>query len=684
MDRVSQPFIANKGKGKIHSANPSQTVDLPQFSGPSSFELRVLTRKKRPRKLHVGPSNKIKIFTDDYYEKVLGNLEGLGRDKSLTHDGKDSTPSTWMPLSNSFDVGGGAQSTMPIKHVEAHQRRLLCRAIKLELRKVIMRVVLLKLRPFEGIWILTNMNKDVTFTIVDSHPQILTVKITAANSSCLCSVVYGSPIPTVHEELWRHLQESYARISDPWFLAGDFNEVLLPSEVRGCNFIHSRAERFSNVIDTCALMNLDVVGGRFFWFRNSQQGTSMAKRLDRVLVNHSWRLAYPEAFTETLPGCFSDHSPLLVRVDGVGRERGQRPFKFLAAWASHPEYASVVEGAWLKSGDSIADKLNDVQVLQDVLSSLCLASGLKVSIDKSRFMCTFAVPRQKKIQFARITGFMAATDLGKRQGESCTWHSILKALDFLREGFITSSIRMQVNEVWDGQQWALDRFHSFLTADFIDILRDQDGLRNSQLHDSWSWDKDHPGAYLVGKAYNWLLHHHRSLQPLDQIWRSVWALQLPEKLRFFVWQCLHDALPINQKRLAFKRSHIAHCPCCSASSESLIHCLRDCPHAKELWLRSDHVNTARFDSHIWFFPPFHFYIFVYYKQFVSDLFSLKIEKPLLVAHTLCSRGVEVYWTTTKPLHIMTNERFHEIAPTLTCYPTKGKLVFVSNSFVDFV
>ncbi|KAJ1439277.1 Reverse transcriptase zinc-binding domain [Sesbania bispinosa] len=162
----------------------------------------------------------------------------------------------------------------------------------------------------------------------------------------------------------------------------------------------------------------------------------------------------------------------------------------------------------------------------------------------------------------------------RRHRESCTWRSILKALDFLREGFHyqlysgdssfwfsdwtgsgllchkvpfvhLADTQMRVHEVWDGQQWALDRLRSFLTADFIGILRDQDGLRNSQLPDSWSWDKDHPGAYSVGKAYNWLLHHHRSLQPLDQIWRSVWALQLPEKLCFFIWQCLHDALPTN-------------------------------------------------------------------------------------------------------------------------------------------
>ena len=54
-----------------------------------------------------------------------------------------------------------------------------------------------------------------------------------------------------------HLRSS---VQVPWMLVGDFNEVLLPTEVHGWNFSFHRASMFANVLGDCGLIDLRTVG----------------------------------------------------------------------------------------------------------------------------------------------------------------------------------------------------------------------------------------------------------------------------------------------------------------------------------------------------------------------------------------------------------------------------------------
>ncbi|MEX5533443.1 hypothetical protein, partial [Pseudomonas syringae] len=74
--------------------------------------------------------------------------------------------------------------------------------------------------------------------------------------------------PAQREILWQHLTQLRESISIPWLLVEDMNEVLQPSEVRGGDFIPSRANRFASVLDKCRLIDLGLVGGNYMWFRN--------------------------------------------------------------------------------------------------------------------------------------------------------------------------------------------------------------------------------------------------------------------------------------------------------------------------------------------------------------------------------------------------------------------------------
>ena len=67
--------------------------------------------------------------------------------------------------------------------------------------------------------------------ILHSFSQAVTIRISSGSRHWACTAVYASPIPSLRADLWSHLRDIRSAISIPWVLLGDFNEVLLSSEV---------------------------------------------------------------------------------------------------------------------------------------------------------------------------------------------------------------------------------------------------------------------------------------------------------------------------------------------------------------------------------------------------------------------------------------------------------------------
>ena len=51
-----------------------------------------------------------------------------------------------------------------------------------------------------GIWVLSN-DENMTVMVLDSHNQVLTMKLSRGSCSWCCSTVYGSPTPSMRELL---------------------------------------------------------------------------------------------------------------------------------------------------------------------------------------------------------------------------------------------------------------------------------------------------------------------------------------------------------------------------------------------------------------------------------------------------------------------------------------------------
>lgn len=142
---------------------------------------------------------------------------------------------------------------------------------------------------------------------------------------------------------------------------GDYNEILLPYEVRGGSFNSNRARKLAAVMDSCGLMDLGSTGLFFTWTRTAIGEPPISKWLDRALADCNWRTQFPEAYVEVLFRHHSDHSPLLLRCKGDVPDREKRPFPFQAAWLTHEDFPRVVQKAWQQGNHIIPHSLSRVQ-----------------------------------------------------------------------------------------------------------------------------------------------------------------------------------------------------------------------------------------------------------------------------------------------------------------------------------
>lgn len=70
---------------------------------------------------------------------------------------------------------------------------------------------------------------------------------------------------------------------------------------------------------------------------------------------------------------------------------------------------------------------------------------------------------------------------------------------------------------------------------------------------------------------------------LDCKW--IWKSKAPAKIQFLIWLIVHDALSMNDTRARRGLASSHNCTRCANGPESTLHCLRDCHHTREVWLR---------------------------------------------------------------------------------------------------
>ncbi|XP_020206760.1 uncharacterized protein LOC109791822 [Cajanus cajan] len=179
-----------------------------------------------------------------------------------------------------------------------------------------------------------------------------------ATCSWNLTIVYGSPHSQFRVELWRDIRRIAMEIKGAWCLLGDFNAVLQDGERHGGKqrAINKGDAAFRKLVKECDLIDMGFQGSPFAWKRGN-----LYERLDRVLINLDWQVIFPHANVLHLHPLKSNHCPIMLKLGGMMNSRNhRRPFRFEAAWLTHPELPKVVYNGWNEQSEW-ANKMSSLQ-----------------------------------------------------------------------------------------------------------------------------------------------------------------------------------------------------------------------------------------------------------------------------------------------------------------------------------
>lgn len=195
-----------------------------------------------------------------------------------------------------------------------------------------------------GLWCLWN---DVNWKIyvIEHSDQYVHMKVSWKNaSSWFITAVYANPRFARRHALWEDLGKISDTMDGEWMVIGDFNAITNSNERKGGaqNFATRGMRSFCDMIQDCDLLDVGFQGSPFTWKHGR-----LHQRMDRVLINVSWRLKFQSASIFHLPFFKSDHKALLVQFKCQRKtNKRRRPFRFLASWLTHTDFPNLMANIW--------------------------------------------------------------------------------------------------------------------------------------------------------------------------------------------------------------------------------------------------------------------------------------------------------------------------------------------------
>ncbi|KAI9108458.1 hypothetical protein K1719_020649 [Acacia pycnantha] len=223
-----------------------------------------------------------------------------------------------------------------------------------------------------GIWILWNA-EELVVDVRIMNEQFIHCKLSLGGTEMLLTAVYASPMETKRAQLWEVLYNLACEVSEPWILAGDFNDIRTPMEQQGGGRVsETRCHRFNDWIEDCNLIDIEAQGPLFTWKGPKWEGLERVyKRLDRCLCSYSWQEKFEEDEISVLLRVVSDHHPLLIKLYSDQKGKRQRYFKYEAMWKMHELFDSVLEANWQRNGE-IPANLTELQLENTADNAICL------------------------------------------------------------------------------------------------------------------------------------------------------------------------------------------------------------------------------------------------------------------------------------------------------------------------
>lgn len=115
-------------------------------------------------------------------------------------------------------------------------------------------------------------------------------------------------------------------------------------------------------------------------------------------------------------------------------------------------------------------------------------------------------------------------------------------------------------------------------------------LTNLDTRDNLVWMENKSQQFSVRTAYQVALRlkqqpeaEHSSARLDGAIWKQLWSLNIPPKIRNFVWRACSNILPTKDNLMKRKIRVEPLCEFCNQQTESVFHILWECPFARNVW-----------------------------------------------------------------------------------------------------
>jgi hypothetical protein len=211
---------------------------------------------------------------------------------------------------------------------------------------------------------------------------------------------------------------------------------------------------------------------------------------------------------------------------------------------------------------------------------------------------------------------------GPKSGSSFTWQSIVASIPTFKRGYIWRVGNGDKINIWSDpwvptshdRRVTSARGNAIVTkvSDLIDpytgqwdepLLRDifnaidaepilQIPLNTHGFEDFIAWGFSQNGVYTVRSAYHLQWRHQfgpttgqavHGSSSANPIWRSIWKLKIPSKIKIFIWRVLHGILPLKSTLVNRHIGTSGECPICQLGLEDIQHLLFLCPVASDIW-----------------------------------------------------------------------------------------------------
>ena len=143
---------------------------------------------------------------------------------------------------------------------------------------------------------------------------------------------------------------------------------------------------------------------------------------------------------------------------------------------------------------------------------------------------------------------------------------------------------------------------SFLPYDAEAIL--QIPLSSRSPPDKLIWHATRDGKYSVRSGYHILLQEAQNSNPgssrhgeKDPIWKTIWSMFAPAKIRSFLWRACHESLPSKLGLMRRKIVDSPWCEMCGSEVEDCLHALWKCPAIVSTWSMQHELADIRKIEH---------------------------------------------------------------------------------------